>query len=146
MASQDEMIEYQEGNKIAMAYATFTLMAGSIFISASFAIFGLSFSIQKPTYGELFLMFQASVILYLVFLVYNKRYTRYTHGIIFPLLQKFEKEKNMKMKIHTKIQMADDHWKKVCHLNYTALRIHTWNLLGFVALCILWIFRIIFKN
>lgn len=49
--------EYAEGNRIALAYLQMSWMAGSIFISASFAIFGLSFSMDKPSLVNIILTF-----------------------------------------------------------------------------------------
>lgn len=141
MSPPDELIEYQEGNRIAMAYAQFTLMAGSIFISASFAILGLSFNIQKSTQATLILMI-ASLMLYLIYLVYDKRYTRITHEIIFPTLQDFERKK-MKMQFHAAIDDADKKWKKKCRLNYTVLRIRTWIYGGLAVLVVLWALRML---
>ena len=41
-----------------------SLMAGLIFISVSFTIFGISFSIKNPDLGGLLLMCSASVMLF----------------------------------------------------------------------------------
>lgn len=144
VASHDEIVEYQEGNRIAMAYAQFTLMAASIFISASFTIFGLSFSISKPdTPWGVLMMGIISLMLYLINIIYDRRYTRITHQIIYPRLRDFE-QNNMRMKFHTAIKEADDKWEETCYLNYSAVRIRTWIIIGGVTLFILWCFRISF--
>lgn len=144
MAEIDEMAQYREGNKIALEYGRFILMAGSIFVSASLTIFGLSFSIQKPTSWALIMMFFASTLLYLMFLMYNRRYSRIANGIVFPMLQQFEKEKKFKLKFHTEIDEDDKKRKEACRFNYEIERIRFWNYLGFVVLLGLWGFRIIF--
>lgn len=144
MTSSDELMEYQEGNRIVISYGQLILMAGSIFISASFTIFGLSFSIPKPTFWALFMMSVASVLLYGIFLIYNERYTGFRRKI-FPMLRDFEK-KNMKMKFHTTIDDADKRLKEESQFYYNIRRIRVWNYCGFVALIILWSFRIIFSG
>ena len=91
----DELTAYQEGNKLAVSYSQLTLMAGAIFISASFAIFGLSFTtLMEPSFVSLLLMSIASCMLYSMFLVYNERYGKMMHKIIFPMLQKIEKKEH----------------------------------------------------
>jgi hypothetical protein len=134
----DEKIVYQEGNRIVIAYSQLTLMAGSIFISTAFAIFGLSFNIEKPPFVSLLLMGVASGMLYLIFLVYNERYGGFTHKIIFPMLQGLEKkitseDKDLedKLKIHTAIKKRDDDRKKLCSRCYTMSRTRFWNYSGF---------------
>jgi len=146
MASPDDGIkEYQEGNKIAMTYGQLTLMAGSIFISISFTIFGLSFTITNPTLPALVLLGFASIMLYWIYLMFNERYGKIMHNVIFPMLQKYEKE-HMTMKFHTEITRHDDDSKEKCKKNYTVQRIRFWNQTGFVALLLLWIVRIIFMT
>ena len=138
----DELVAYQEGNKLAVSYSQLTLMAGAIFVSASFAIFGLSFTtLMEPSLISLLLMSVASCILYSMFLVYNERYGKMMHRIIFPMLQ--EIEENMKRQIHTKIKERDQERKELSAGGYTLTRIRFWNYFGFVALIILWIHRII---
>lgn len=144
MASSDEMAVYQEGNRLAIAYSQLMMMASSLFMSASFTIFGISFTIKN--FWALVLMAVASVMLYSMFLVYLDRYRTYTHEIIFPRLQKFEKETNMKMKFHTDIHSYDMQKKKECWLNYTVRRIRVWNVGVFPLLIILWLVRIFFSS
>lgn len=137
----DGFKEYQEGNKIAMAYLQMTWMAGSIFVSASFAIFGLSFNVANPNFRDLFLMGFSSMLLYGMFLIYDWRYTKVTK-IIFKKLQKFEVTQKMNMKFHTSIDQADKRAKKTCGIWFKASRLYFWSRLGFVVLLILWIVRI----
>lgn len=80
-----------------------------------------------------------------MFLMYNKRYSRIANRIVFPMLQRFEKEKKLKVKFHTEIDKDDKKKRKeACRFNYEIERIRFWNYLGFVVLLGLWVFRIIF--
>lgn len=143
--SQNKMAEYQEGNEIALAYGQLVLMAGSIFISIAFTIFGISFTIQNPSFIALTLMGISSVMLYLIYLVFNERYGRIRHKVIFPMLQKFEQE-NMTMKFHSEIALADKKKKECKKICYTVQRIRFWNYFGLFALTLLWIIRIAFMT
>ena len=134
--------EYQEGNRIAMAYLQMTWMAGSIFVSISFTIFGLSFSVASPNLRDLGLMGFSSMLLYGMFLIYNWRYTKVTK-LIFRKLQKFEGKHKMQMKFHTAIDQADKRAKKICGVWYKASRLYFWIRLGFVFLLILWVLRML---
>lgn len=142
MAPSDDIVAYQEANKVAMNYFQFTLMAGSIFISASFTIFGLSFGPNQKSLFDKSLLMCASLMPYFMFLIYDNRYTRYTHQILFHLLRTFEQQKEMEIKTHTEFHLRDRAWKKTCRFNYNILRIRTWNLTGFGALFCLWLVRI----
>jgi hypothetical protein len=143
MASIDEKTAYQEGNRIAMNYLQVSLMAGSIFISASFAIFGLSFTFQSQTYSGIFLMGVASVLLYAIFFMYNEKYSRINKQIIFPILQEIE-QRNLTVNFHTRIHSADNDSKSASRFMYNFRRIRTWNIVGFVGLIVLWVLRILF--
>lgn len=122
----------------------FILMAGSIFISAVFMIFGTSFTLNEPTLWELLLMFFASILQYIIFLVYNHRYTG-INKIIWKNLQAFEKNKPMKMKFHTEIRCDDCRREKACKFNYEATRIRNWNrYIILFFLIVLWVIRIYF--
>ena len=143
--TSEKITEYQEGNRIGLAYGQLTLMAGSIFISMAFTIFGISFTIQSPSLIALVMMGISSVMLYLIYLAFNERYGKIRHKVIFPMLQKFEQE-NMTMKFHTEISLYDKEMKKYGRINHIIHRIRFWNYFSLVALMTLWIFRIIFKQ
>jgi len=94
-----EKIEYEQANELFRHYHRLQWISGTVFISASFAILGLTWEIKEL--HLLFLFFLISVFLYVIWAIIQKRYQDFVEVARDRML---ELEKMMGLDLHLKIK------------------------------------------
>lgn len=138
------IIEYELGNALARHYDTRSWTAATIFIPVSFSLIGVSFvseEIAKKPIPALIVLAASSVLLYLLWLLIDWRYSQYCQTI-FPRLH--ELEEKLSMYLHRGIHAQDQKLRKKKGRLFIFYRIRTWVRLMIFFLGILWGLRIWF--
>lgn len=128
--------EYVQGNMMVRHNVKTCWTIFAIFFPLSFGLLGLSYTIREVTVGSLIILAAASIALYLVWILVDRRFTWYTR-IHFKRIHEIEAILNMRL--HREIDYRD---KGRVQDPDRALPIRRFLYKSVIVLLILWILRI----